>query len=913
VNGQDSKAEIFDVFLCHNNEDKQAVREIAQKLSKENIKPWLDEADIRTGSFWHATIGQQIESVKSAAVFVGTSGVGPWQSREIIALLDEFDKRGCPIIPAILPSDPPKPVVLPWSLKGLHCVDFRTDSQPLKRLIWGITGQKPAELGDALDSEKPATTRETTKPRLIAGRDGEAGSDEVISESRLYPPLAERPDPDNATQLNILRKRVSEYWVDGVLKHSLHNEVLMSLEKREVSNAVDAPWKYTVEVSDAVNPTALDNRDVSAIYDATGLLLILGEPGSGKTTTLLDLARILLERARNEIKERVSVVLNLSSWKKKQPIEEWISNELSEKYRVPRKIARIWLQSGHLLPLLDGLDEVETVTQPDCVAAINAFIEGFKPSGLVVCCRLNEYRWLPKRLKLNGAICIEPLGSEEVSKYLAAGGPKLMALRQAVDTDPVLQELTQTPLMLGIMSLAYQGADNHELAEQSGYSLNERRKQVFGLYVDQMFQRKAKSPLVFPKEQTISWLSWLAGQMRKHSQSVFLVEGLQPGWLGTRAKRAAYGTVVALCLGLMFGAIFGLTDSQKLAYKSFWLKSIGLLGGIGLGCWSESPLKNSAISGSIFGLIFGIILDPIFESGLTGLLSALIMGLIGGLISGLAVGSLNHIILVETMSWKWNQFWKRTIPGSIVGLIVGLIFGLILGLPYGLVYGLDCGLIFGLIFGPILGVGSGLAGGFTDRLKVGKESPNEGIRLSLKNFSSTALVTFLIVGLSCGSIVGLSFGLSPQLGFEPLYWINSQMYARMSSGLFAEQYHRQSYWLRLWLDQFTHSSARSEPLSYGLLDGMFVGLIVGLTAALIVGLNRGGCAVIKHYALRLILWLNGYTPFKFIGFLDHCAKLIFLKKVGGGYIFIHRMLLDYFADLPQSTKGEDGKTGSVTP
>ena len=63
--------------------------------------------------------------------------------------------------------------------------------------------------------------------------------------------------------------------------------------------------------------------------------------------------------------------------------------------------------------------------------------------------------------------------------------------------------------------------------------------------------------------------------------------------------------------------------------------------------------------------------------------------------------------------------------------------------------------------------------------------------------------------------------------------------------------------------------------------------------------------MIKHYALRLILWLNGYTPFKFITFLDHCAKLILLKKVGGGYIFIHRMLLEYFAELtPQSTKSK---------
>lgn len=56
--------------------------------------------------------------------------------------------------------------------------------------------------------------------------------------------------------------------------------------------------------------------------------------------------------------------------------------------------------------------------------------------------------------------------------------------------------------------------------------------------------------------------------------------------------------------------------------------------------------------------------------------------------------------------------------------------------------------------------------------------------------------------------------------------------------------------------------------------------------------------MIKHYALRLILWSNGNTPFNFIEFLDHCASLTFLKKVGGGYIFIHRMLLEYFADIP---------------
>ena len=361
---------------------------------------------------------------------MGKNGIGPWQDEEIQAFLSEFIRRKCPVIPTVL-VDVVNTPELPWTLRNRHWVDFRAaEPDPIKQIIWGITGVKSI----ATESLIP-TKEDNASPR---GR---------FSESRYYPPLAQAPDQEQAIQLNILRKRVSEYWVDGLLKHSLYNEVLISLGKREVANAVDAPWKYTVEVSDAMNSGPLDDRNVGTIYDATASLLILGEPGSGKTTTLLDLARILLERAEDDIRERVPVIVNLSSWNKKEPIGEWFSNELSEKYRGPRKIGHDWLQRGYLLPLLDGLDEVGTELQPECVAAINAFIEEFQPSGLVVCCRLNEYRWLPKRLKLNGAICIDPLSSEEVSKYLDAGGAKLAALRDAVDTDPVIQELAQSPLM----------------------------------------------------------------------------------------------------------------------------------------------------------------------------------------------------------------------------------------------------------------------------------------------------------------------------------------------------------------------------------------------------------------------------------------------------------------------------------
>jgi len=86
-------------------------------------------------------------------------------------------------------------------------------------------------------------------------------------------------------------------------------------------------------------------------------------------------------------------------------------------------------------------------------------------------------------------------------------------------------------------------------------------------------------------------------------------------------------------------------------------------------------------------------------------------------------------------------------------------------------------------------------------------------------------------------------------------------------------------------------------LTVWLITTAKVGLVAGILIGLIIGLNRGLGDVIKHYVLRLVLWRSGKTPFKFVPFLDYCAKLILLKKVGGGYIFIHRMLLDYFAKL----------------
>jgi hypothetical protein len=136
----------FDVFLCHNFEDKPQVKEIGEKLKEHGILPWLDEWELPPGRPWQPLLEKQIGKIKSAAVFVGKRGIGPWQHQELDAFLREFVRRGCPVIPVILDCAPEEPQ-LPIFLQGITWVDFREKvPDPMERLRWGISGERGSAL-----------------------------------------------------------------------------------------------------------------------------------------------------------------------------------------------------------------------------------------------------------------------------------------------------------------------------------------------------------------------------------------------------------------------------------------------------------------------------------------------------------------------------------------------------------------------------------------------------------------------------------------------------------------------------------------------------------------------------------------------------------------------------------------------
>ncbi len=137
----------FDVFMCHNSKDKEAVKSIARQLMAQGIMPWLDEWELQPGRPWQQLLQEQIEQIGAAAVFISDAGLGPWQDHEQMAFLEEFVKRDSPVIPVVLAGCTGNPA-LPPLLRNFTWVDFRNpNSKPLNRLIWGITGMKDKGLG----------------------------------------------------------------------------------------------------------------------------------------------------------------------------------------------------------------------------------------------------------------------------------------------------------------------------------------------------------------------------------------------------------------------------------------------------------------------------------------------------------------------------------------------------------------------------------------------------------------------------------------------------------------------------------------------------------------------------------------------------------------------------------------------
>jgi NACHT domain len=739
-----------------------------------------------------------------------------------------------------------------------------------------------------------------------------------------------------------------------------------------------------------------DGTTILDAYQQAGHgLLILGEPGAGKTTLLYDLAQASLKQAEADETLPLPVVLNLSSWAtKRQPLQLWLVEELELRYLIPRRLGSRWVQEGRFQLLLDGLDEVAAVSRDACIEAINTY-HAVHLLPLVVCSRREEYEAASRQLTLQSAVIVQPLTPAQVNTYLKEAGKKLSAVRRVVQTNPVLQDLLTTPLMLSIVSLAYLNKTTKDLPQMG--TAAEQQQQIFARYLQRMLYQSGKRQTI-PTMDLHHALTWLARQMQQHGQSTLYLERLQPDWLTTPRALLFYEWLAIRLPGIVTGMLSAFIIHVLFPFSNDWLVHTligGCIGGllsrpldssqgtsqpyqsrrflryctmavlaglfVGVGTWLldediflaigpgiasllfallflGKPLPARAAVGSpgkvpamsrFFGkatitvkvLKLGVLAGGLFalgawlgdalwwgsgawlslqvslalEFGLYAagwpsawhsylLDEALPIGLSGMLIGMLLIPQSPLIEAAEVLVWSWKHLWQSLMNRKhwrnallLAGGSIGLI-GLGEWLGDGPFQGLGMGLGYGLLIAGwywlLMGLFQGVA---SDRFQESQRTrPNLGIQRSLYNG--------LLLGGASGVISALLAGLSLPLS-NALYTGLPFLDPLSCSGQ-CDLFSLLSFSWDIW---------RDEVLYYGLPIWLRVGLPAAVAGTLLCAILLGCLAWWRHWVLRFLLWRSGAIPWRTVRMLDEAAQCILLRKVGGGYRFIHDLFRDYLA------------------
>jgi len=359
-----------------------------------------------------------------------------------------------------------------------------------------------------------------------------------------------------------------------------------------------------IEQLEKVNPVQKSNNSLITTTrlleifnrkDVYGRLLILGQPGAGKTITLLTLAQELAEIAERDPESPIPVFIELTDGKLEKELDAWLNSRMNA-YRIPAE----FLDSGQVIPFLDGLDELGSERLDEAIQSINKYLSEKKTRRMVICCRLEEYDQSNEKLdQLNAAVCLQPLHDSQIRAYLNRNHPGLWEtiqqkanLRELLEFDGDNPGILRRPFFLRIVPLALEKnsdiQNQQELIEayidrQLDPELikAERRLRLQGR---SKFTPKAEEKLT--NEQIIKYLNFLADQLNRSYEIEFSPQNIPPAWLN---------------------------KNGKLYYNlSCWLLSIFILGftfisgGLVLGLGIKSPLSVSAsiLVITLFILIF---------------------------------------------------------------------------------------------------------------------------------------------------------------------------------------------------------------------------------------------------------------------------------------------------------------------
>jgi len=644
-----------------------------------------------------------------------------------------------------------------------------------------------------------------------------------------------RPLPEEERKnRTALIKQVRTTWIEGLLEHSLHEAARLELRLQEQPDASANPWRLQVQELDRPPQPLPPDTSIVQVYDEADGELLILGEPGAGKTTLL------LELARTLLDRA----------------------EADEHHRIPvvfnlsswaekRSLLAEWLVeelwTKYRVPRKIGQSWMDSDQLLPLLDGLDEVAEEAR-SGCVQ--TINAY--YQHRLEQGPDPLVVCCRSQE---YMALS--TRITLPQAVSIQPLMDEQIEHYLQSAGKQLEAVQAAIHKDPILREFATTPLMLSILVL----TYQGKSIEDLVIgtslEDQRRRVLTAYVQRMLQRRSIETRYTRDQTTRWLAWLAWQLVQHNQTQFYIERMQPDWLPDSRLHRLYYGSVVRLGIGLTAGLII-CFSIGMA-----TGLLFGKLEGLVIGLAF-----GLVGGLTSGLAGGLAIGLMSQLKPQIQPAEVVDWSWRRLVKigqlknRLVIAIGSSILISLPFSLIMLSRSSRVSGgeIPFPVLFTIVIGiaVITAVGTVLANGLTSGVssKIEDERnltrPNQGIRRSAR--------TSILIGL-VGSLIG---GIVSVAALIPILLL------------------------------IQASASFIILLCLMLLFASLSGTISGL----VIGLPNGGVACIQHIALRLLLWRSGLMAWNYPGFLDYAAERILLRKVGGGYIFVHRLLLDYFASLP---------------
>ena len=629
----------------------------------------------------------------------------------------------------------------------------------------------------------------------------------------------------------------------------------------------------------------------------TGRLVILGEPGAGKTVLMIRLVLDLLSARQSD--EPVPVLCPVASWNPVSTgLHDWLAGMLIMDHpflaaEAPPGVhrtncAQALLSSGRIMPILDGLDEIPDDVRSHAIAGINtALSSGDK---LVVTCRSKEFEHatnLPQgqAIDLHSAAIVElcPLDIHDVFKYLE-DSTQILPIRhqwkiaeEKSKNHPAFRRMLESPLMVGLARAVYNSEPSETPARKPtdpGQLVEspEPSKYLLQAFIPSVY--RSSSNKRWTAAEAEKWLQFLAVHLqRKIRMPDFKWWELPksiPHMLTDATTRISTGVALGRLSCIFFSLATAIAAGVAVALQIGPVN--GYLASLAVG-------MITLLSGASGGLLPGGHIAWAVVGLAAGLSGALIGGEIGGIDAGLATA----LFFSVAVHLAWRQSGHPVDPIRVFP-VVCLNYCTIAVVSW---------FVAGALTGSLISVTSIIFLGIQFHLRRAADNFGSeflcGLALGSSSGAMTAILTTVPSGVMIGSAVFLIVT-SPAIGHALQGRSINLLLGHSITGMTPSanlSLARQTVLLQ----------SCGVALGSGLAAGIVAGEAIGITAGVVAGIAEGFiagifcCAVdpkwLCYSVARVWLALNRELPWRLMAFLVDAGHRDVLRQVGAMYEFRH--------------------------